>query len=292
MKRKIIHYITKILVLLTLSNALYSGEIDYIRENIEKIYSFGPRNIYTDGREKTKNFIKKELEKYGYNIREYDYQYQIGQRIVKIYNIFGYTGTKKDLIIIVSHYDSKYNKDSKIMGVNDNLSGVVANLEIARILKEKKLLDNIEEDIGFLFTDIEESIFKWSETDGIYGSRAQVKIWEQEGLLSRIKYIIVLDMIGDSNTSFCKDTASDKELTDKIWKIAKKKGYNFFSQCSSSIPGDHIPFIKKGIKSTIIIPYPLPFYLHKKEDEIDKIDYSFILKTVDLIIDFLLSKDR
>jgi len=282
--RKSRHLKIYITTLLVFNSLIFGQNIDEIKNKIHTIYSLGKRDIYSEGKEKTRDFIKKELKKYGYNVQEYEFFISIDKKKIKGVNIFGYTSKEKDFIIIASHYDSKYFKDFDFFGANDNISGVVATLEIARILKEEKR--RIE--VGFLFIDLEEAIFKWSSYDGLYGSKEQVRLWEKERFLNKIKYFILLDMIGDENTVFCKETNSDKELNDKIWEIANNMGYYFFSSCNSTVEDDHIPFRKKGIKAIDIIAYPFPDYWHTKDDTIDKLSPEFIYKVVNVIKNFIL----
>ena len=51
-------------------------------------------------------------------------------------------------------------------------------------------------------------------------------------------------------------------LTDKIWTIANSLGYGhfFINQEKYSLIDDHLPFINKGIPTTLIIDFDYPYW--------------------------------
>jgi hypothetical protein len=106
-----------------------------IKDNLKRIVNILARKIGSRGYSQTDNldraaqYIKSELNKYGYNVLEQPYNYK--GRTYK--NIFVEKRGKKDaekLIIVGAHYDTAIGTP----GADDNASGVAGLLELARLL--------------------------------------------------------------------------------------------------------------------------------------------------------------
>ena len=149
-------------------------------------------------------------------------------------------GASKNRLIIGGHYDTKRFREFKFLGANDGGSSTAVVLELARVLKSRKNPFTIE----LLFFDGEEAVRpEWRDPDNTYGSRHYVEAARKAGTLSGLKALVLLDMVGDRNLNFRRDSSSTRWLTDIIWAAAGKLGYrDQFLQEEFAIGGDdHVP---------------------------------------------------
>ena len=205
-------------------------------------------------------------------------------------------GTKKEVVILATHYDTKRtssdarvprNPEPEFIGANDGGSSTGAVLELARVLAPTKP----EYTLWFVFFDGEEAFIDWNErngTDNTYGSRHMVSRLSREGNLSNVKTLILLDMVGDSNLDFMRDLQSTQWLVDIIWSAARRVGHgSHFLGNDSAYEDDHVPFVRAGIPAVDLIDFnfgPNNEYWHTKEDTLDKISADSLKVTGDVVI--------
>ncbi len=117
-------------------------------------------------------------------------------------------GESNDVIIISSHYDTKYFKDIKFVGANDGGASTGALLEVARVMAANKTKPRLT--YWFVFFDGEEAFcFDWDQChnpnpadpqhplpDNLYGSRHYVAQLTEKGELKRVRAMILFDMMG------------------------------------------------------------------------------------------------
>jgi len=95
--------------------------------------------------------------------------------------------------------------------------------------------------------------------------------------VSRVKAMILLDMIGYKNLRLDRADLGTLWLQDVIWQTAKGLGYSQFSNRSQGVgDDDHSPFLKAGIQAVDIIQLDSygpnsSEYWHSKDDTLDKI---------------------
>lgn len=99
----------------------------------------GERNIgKIKNLNKASNYIKGKLKNQGYNIESNSYTYK-NHTVENIYTIKPAANKTDKVIVVGAHYDSLFGT----VGANDNASGIAVLLELAKILKNKKLGANI-----------------------------------------------------------------------------------------------------------------------------------------------------
>src|SRR6185369_8233354 len=95
----------------------FNGEraMDHVRKQIE----FGPRPPDTPQLLKTRAYISDQLKSYGLNVSVDEFNAVTPQGEKKMANIIGeIPGETKTLILITSHYDTKFYKDMYFVGAN------------------------------------------------------------------------------------------------------------------------------------------------------------------------------
>jgi len=263
-------------------------------EQVRKQVEFGPRPAGSAELEKTRNYMIDQLKSSGLTVTTDEFQATtpIGER--KMVNVTAeLPGESNDVVIISSHYDTKYFKNIKFVGANDGGSSTGALMEIARVMAANKLKPKMT--YWFVFFDGEEAFcFDWDEChnpnpadprtplpDNTYGSRRYVAQLIEKNELKRVRAMILLDIIGYKNLSLGRDGMSTTWLLDTVWGTAKQLGYgNVFVDARESIgDDDHAPFLRAGVDALDIIQLSTYPYWHTKEDTLDKISAKS-LKTV------------
>jgi glutaminyl-peptide cyclotransferase len=187
-------------------------------------------------------------------------------------------GESKDVIIVASHYDTKLYKDMHFVGANDPAASVATLLELGRVLGQRNQKPKLT--YWLIFFDGEEAFCEnWddcgkpNDPDNTYGSRHYVLQLGSQGELSRVRSLILLDMMGYKSLELGRDTMSTRWLQDIIWKTGRELGYGaVFVDRPEGVGGDdHEPFLRAGVDSVDVIQlngYP---HWHKATDTIDKI---------------------
>src|SRR6202011_5466270 len=80
-----------------------------------------------------------------------------------------------------------------------------------------------------------------------------------------------VDMIGDKNLDIKRESASNKGLTELVWKTAAEFGYraNFLDE-ELRTDDDHMPFVKLGAPAIDLIDFDYDPW-HEDTDTIDKL---------------------
>jgi Zn-dependent M28 family amino/carboxypeptidase len=250
-------------------------------EHVRNQVAFGPRWPSSPGIKNARNYLINQISSYGLTVEQDTFQaitpnpkfpkVEMVNLIVKI------PGKKSDVVVLGSHYDSKYFEEGHFekpfLGANDGGSSTGVLVELARVLAKSKP----EYTLWLVFFDGEEALnLVWQGTDHTYGSSHMVNKLKSEGNLRSVKAMILLDMIGDQNLTVRRDGNSTGWLKDTIWNTALELGYkkNFLNE-PEDIEDDHIPFLRAGIPAVDIIDFDYGEdneYWHSSEDTLDKIN--------------------
>jgi glutaminyl-peptide cyclotransferase len=257
--------------------AAFNGEraMDHVRKQID----FGPRPPGSQQLAKTRAYISNELKSYGLNVSLDEFTAKTPQGEKKMANIVAEVpGETKTLILITSHYDTKYYKDMYFVGANDPATSVATLLEIGRVLGSIKEKPKVT--YRLVFFDGEEAFCEgWDECgsgdnpDNTYGSRHYVSQLGARNELEQTKAMILLDMMGYKNLELGRDPSSIRWLQDIIWQTGRELGHGkIFVDREEGVGGDdHEAFIREGVDAVDIIQLNSYPYWHKAGDTIDKV---------------------
>ena len=249
--------------------------MDHVRKQVE----IGPRISGSPELARTREYIINTLKSYGLSVRtqEFTAHTPIGEK--KMVNVTGeIPGESQDVIIISSHYETKFFKDMQFTGANDPASSVATVLEMGRVLGASQQKPKFT--YWLVFFDGEESFCEeWDECskpdapDNTYGSRHYVAQLQKDNALGRVRAMILLDLMGYKNLELGRDTLSTRWLQDVIWRSGRDMGHSkVFVDRPEGVGGDdHEPFLRAGIDAVDLIQlngYP---YWHKPDDTIDKV---------------------
>lgn len=264
-------------------------------EHVKKQVGFGPRPAGSEAIENTRAYLRQQLESYGLKIKLDEFTTQTPRGRVIFKNLIAeLPGETNDIILLSSHYDTKAYKNFVFLGANDGGSSTGALLEIARVMTAEKRKSKFS--YQFVFFDGEEAFCsEWSEClngkDNTYGSRHMVERLKQEGQLSRIKAMILLDMIGDQDLTLAQCEESSQWLVKTIWETAREAGHakQFLSR-TQSMTDDHEPFLQAGVSAIDIIDFEYGKgdrdnrYWHTKDDTIDKLSPDSLKVVGDVVL--------
>ncbi len=263
--------------------AVLSGEraMEHVRAQV----AFGPRPPGSPTLQKCREYIEQQMRGFGYAIEKDTFIAGTPYGPIQMQNLIARKGEgRKGAIVLATHYDTKLMEGKNFVGANDAGSSTGLLLELARVLAANK--DPL--DYWFVFLDGEEAFVEWSTFDSTYGSRHLAQRWKAEGIVPRIRALMLLDMIGDKDLDIFYETNSTKRLMDLVRDTAAKIGLkSIMSSYQTAVEDDHLPFLDVGIPSVDIIDLnygPGNSYHHTLEDSLDKVSPESLEKTGRLVL--------
>ena len=262
----------------------FNGEraMDHVKKQLE----IGPRIPGSPELARTRDYILRSLKGSGLVVKtdEFVVTTPFGEK-----NMVNLTaevpGESQDVIIVASHYDTKFYKDMLFIGANDPATSVATLLELGRVLGAGQPKPKLT--YWLVFFDGEESLCEdWEQCqnpnpadpkmplpDNTYGSRRYVVQLRANDDLSRVRALLLLDMIGSKNLEFGREPMSSRWLQDIVWQAARDLGQGkFFVDRPENVGGDdHEPFLNAGIDSLDLIQLGNYPYWHKANDTADKV---------------------
>ena len=197
---------------------------------------------------------------------------------IEFHNVWGVIpGTEDELVILASHYDTKDGIADDFTGANDSGSSTGLLIELARILRKRS---GPGPEIVIVFFDGEECMEEYGKHDGLHGSRYLAKSLIQNGRRSRVRAMILMDMIGDKDLNVTIPRNSTRELITMAFAAAKAEGARAkfgYYEGRYGILDDHVPFLEGGMPSIDLIDFEFGSkpgendYWHRPEDTLDKL---------------------
>lgn len=240
----------------------FSGDLAY--SHVLKQMSLGARPPGSPALRRTGDYIKAELERYGWAVKAQEFTY----KETPIRNLIARKG-EGPVVILGAHYDTRPRADqdktdptAPVPGANDGASGVAVLLELARTLD----MSRVPYQVWLAFFDAEDSggLDGW---DWIVGST-----YMAEHLTVQPEFVIIVDMIGDADQQIYLEQNSTPEVRDRIWAVAAELGYGdyFVNRPGYSMLDDHTPFLRRGLRAVDIIDFDYPYW-HTTADTADKL---------------------
>jgi glutaminyl-peptide cyclotransferase len=272
------------------SAVAFNGEraMVHVRKQVE----IGPRPPGSPELAKARDYIVNELKSYGLTVSKDEFvaTTPIGDR--KMVNITAeIPGESNDVLILASHYDTKFYKDMHFVGANDPGASVGSLIELGRVLSGNGQKPKLT--LWLVFFDGEESFCEgWDECgkpdapDNTYGSRQYVTELKRKNQLERVRALILLDMMGYTTLELGRDTMSTKWLQDIIWQTAREIGHgSVFVDRPEGVGGDdHEPFLRAGVDAVDIIQLNSYPHWHTPDDTIDKVSPRSMKIVGDVIV--------
>jgi Zn-dependent M28 family amino/carboxypeptidase len=254
----------------------------YTREYV----AIGPRWIGSPGHAKAEAFLKDQFRRD--QLEEDTFTTDTPAGAMTMHNfIVKFPGKRDGIIVLASHYETNYPlRNIPYVGANDGGSTTGLLIEMANYLRGRTL-DGYS--VWLVFTDGEEAIKSWSDTDSVYGSRHLAVKWQSDGTLKRIKAFILADMLGDRDLDVQRDMNSTPWLEDLIYQAASQYGWqSYFFENKTYDEDDHLPFVHRGVPCADLIDLNYGYgnsYWHTVEDTMDKLSAKSLTIAGDTILE-------
>jgi glutaminyl-peptide cyclotransferase len=284
-------------LLLGAAAALGAASFDGRRalRDVERLVGFGPRPPGSAALAQARAYIVGELRHAGWRVREEAFTAQTPNGPIRMVNLIAeWPGRRPEIVAIGGHYDTKVFTTFRFVGANDGGSSTALLLELARALASRHRTAPPAYTHWLIFFDGEEAQVEWSPTDGLYGSRALAAALRASGELSRLRALVVADMIGDRDLDIRRESASTPWLTDLVWTTARRLGHGgYFLDERQPVEDDHAPFLDAGVAATLLIDFDYGgrrgenLWWHTPEDTLDKLDAGSLRIVGEVILEAL-----
>ena len=217
-----------------------------------EVAGLGERWPGSPGHKKTEDLIHQVLQRDGAQIETDDFMATTPRGPITVHNIIGKLNVsanpKQDIFVLAGHYDTLFKPG--FIGANDGASSTAILLAFADALAHQKT----RMQIWLVWTDLEEAIHSFGGNDGLYGSRHLAERLAANGMISRIRGLFLLEMIGDKDLNVARETGSSGWLQNFIAQAASQLGYSrYFFQYETNIIDDHNSFIQVGIPAVDVV---------------------------------------
>jgi len=238
-------------------------------DDLRHLVDLGPRPPGSPAHERARDYINRQLRAAGAGIWDDSFVAATPVGNIPMTNVIGVVrGESPTVFILAGHYDTVRLGDVRFVGANDGGSSAAFLLEMARVLGSRRTKFTY----WVVFFDGEEALKHWSADDSLYGSRHLAERLAGDGMLTKIKAMILVDMIADRHLNVLRESNSTSWLSDLVFNNARELGYAAaFSGGRFPVEDDHLPFLRKGVPAVDIIDLtPFRSYHHTAQDTIDK----------------------
>jgi glutaminyl-peptide cyclotransferase len=208
--------------------------------------------------------------------------------------IVRYPGKKDGIIVLASHYETNYPlRDINFYGANDGAATTALLIEIGNVLRTHPPEGY---SVWLVFDDGEEAVKEWSNSDSLYGTRHLAAKWANDGILPKIKALLVADMIADKDLNIDYVDNSTPWLLDMLKVAAKNTGHSSsIYKYSEAEEDDHLPFVRRGVPALDVLdahygpstPASPDGYHHTDQDTLDKISAHSLQISGDLLLEMI-----
>ncbi|PYL66923.1 MAG: hypothetical protein DMF20_05065 [Verrucomicrobia bacterium] len=238
--------------------------------HVQQLVDLGPRPSGSEALEKSRLYIADQLHRSGWQVTRQAFTDETPRGRIQFVNLIAQFPEKRNaepLFLLCSHYDTKIFDAIKFVGANDGGSSTGLLLELARIIGQHP---NLAAKIELVFFDGEEAYDRFSETDGLYGSRHFAKQLEGSSA-KQFRGGILFDMVGDRSLDVTLPADSPPEMARDIFAAAEAlKLRSYFTYLDREMIDDHSPLNAVGIPTIDVIDFDYSWW-HTAGDTIDKI---------------------
>src|SRR5437762_6675103 len=247
----------------------FSGEKAFAQ--VQRLVDFGPRPAGSKALEQSRDYIDDQLRRSGWQVTRQAFSDDTPRGKMQLVNLIaqfpGHGKAASPLFLLCSHYDTKIFDAIQFVGANDGGSSTGLLLEVARLIGQ---YPNLASKIELVFFDGEEAFERFSDTDGLYGSRYFARQL-QNGGAKQFRGGLLFDMVGDRALGITLPADSPAEIARNLFSAAEAlKLRNYFTYLGRELIDDHVPLNAIGIATADIIDFEYHWW-HRADDTIDKV---------------------
>jgi glutaminyl-peptide cyclotransferase len=239
--------------------------------HVQYLVDLGPRPPGSDAIEKSRAYIDNQLKVSGWQVERQPFTDETPRGKIAFVNLIARFSAKPRVspaFLLCSHYDTKFFQTIRFVGANDGGSSTGVLLELARVLARHPVL---AAKIELVFFDGEEAYERFSQTDGLYGSRYFAKELTANKAVRQFRGGILFDMVGDRSLNIILPLDSPRQMAHDLFAAAEAvKVRDHFSYFDSAITDDHTPLNAIGIPTIDMIDFDFAWW-HTADDTIDKL---------------------
>ncbi|MEZ5358640.1 MAG: M28 family peptidase [Candidatus Zixiibacteriota bacterium] len=231
----------------------------------ERLQAFYRRETGTDSCWAARDWIEQKFFDWGYDSTVVDsFTWGAGNEGQNVYAVKLGSRFPDDIIVVGGHYDAV----AVSPGADDNGSGTVGTMEMARILKD------IETEMTFVFIAFD------AEETGLNGARHYADEAYARG--DHIIYMLNMDMIAfDANDTFAKLYYGDELAYSQMWGKLADSLVNITGVLSGSAGNsDHAPFADNGYDVTFVHEYHFSSVYHSSADSTTHMDFDYMKRMI------------
>lgn len=239
----------------------------------------GPRVSGTEGSRRASAFLVQRLKDEGLEVEVDEFTEEVNGEEIVFRNVLVTlsAGVRESggMVVLASHYDTKGGIDDRFAGANDSGSSTGLLIELAKVLKS---VPNLPYDVLFAFLDGEECRIRYSNEDGLHGSRRLAAGLKRDKRADSVLAVVVLDMVGDRDLTVTLPRNCSSEMLGMVFDVSREQGVRSkFELAATAIVDDHVPFINAGMPAVDIIDFHYGSskggneYWHTVEDTMDKL---------------------
>ena len=256
------------------SGPSYDGELAFAF--LERQCEFGPRYPGSDGHEAMREWLVDTLDGYAdaVSVQEFTVERTDSVEVALANVIASFNMDARERVLLGAHWDTRpiaehdpdeANRGTPILGANDGGSGVAVLLTLAAMMSERSPAVGVD----LVFFDGEDGGNGGGLPEFCVGST----VFAQRMGAYAPSYAVVVDMVGDSDLAIPREPNSLNacpSVVAMVWDAAERVGATSFSDVTgTAMFDDHVPLIRAGIPSALIIDFDYTFW-HTVEDTPDK----------------------
>lgn len=241
-------------------------------EHVRALVGFGPRPSGSEALARAGDYIVQQIRALGLTPEE-DRWTEAGVGFRNIWTRIPGSDPAGRILAIGTHYDTKKTQGHPVPEQNFHFVGAIDGgggsgllLELARVLKERETAPaGSHPEIWLIWFDGEESIpFDWGDgSRALFGSRRFVVAMTADkeqfpnGLASRMKAFVLLDLIGSADIKIDRDGNSNVDLQDIFARTAELMGESqrVYLYHSTITGDDHLAFRDYSVPSVDLIDF-------------------------------------
>lgn len=249
------------------------ADLEYLVEEI------GARRIGTPGAEKTRAYLRAQLEPHGWKVAESRFEAMPPEDAQRKGPVQGANliarreGTRPGELWLASHYDT-YDKPG-FVGANDGGSSTALLLELGRQLGGEGPRDGMT--LVLAFFDGEEKFppAAWNDdTNSTFGSRHEAALLKESKRAGDVRAFVLFDLIGDKDLGILFESSTDSRLRRIFEAAAFALDDKRLFVGTQEIKDDHLHFRRLGIPVADLIDFrygPNNAHWHELTDTLENV---------------------